>query len=126
MKDKWNEDIGGLIDDVMNKYGLAESATVLVSSKKAAESPGDATIRGDSGMQELEDRILTELDRLTPQRGLLPCLQEFHLLLEDKPLLRPERIHFTNLKHDLVEVGETWRNEACEYISKNPDFWKLA
>lgn len=122
MKDKWHEDLGALADEVFRQYGLARANPVLFSATEA-RAPGT---RSKSGIDELETKILDELDRLSPENGLVSCLGEYALAVEDHPQIVPKRIHFLNLLHSIHSLGANLRSEAQREMSSNPDLWNLS
>jgi GTPase Era involved in 16S rRNA processing len=125
MRDKWQDDTGLLVDEVLAKYGLAQSEPVLVSAKLAQQAGGDAVRFLESGIPALEDRILAELDRLSPEHGLLPCLKAFQLTTECEQSAQPESIHFKNLHHAIKGLDTDWCRSAWAFIEKNVPFWKI-
>jgi GTPase Era involved in 16S rRNA processing len=119
MKDRWDQDIGGLVDTVLSNYGLAQSDPVLVSAKQAL----DPSTLETSGIPDFEQTVLTELSRLTPEHGLLTNLMSFELAAEDFPEIRPERIHFLNLYHAIEELDNDWGREALSRMNIKHEFW---
>ena len=125
MRDKWQDDAGLLVDEVLAKYGLAQSEPVLVSAKQAQDACGDTVRLTESGIPALEDRILAELDRLSPEHGLLPCLKAFQLTTEGEQSAQPESIYFKNLHHAINGLDTDWCRSAWAFIEKNIPFWKI-
>lgn len=127
-KDKWSEkNPGDLMDEAMKQYAVPESNVVLVSAQEAVTARATGATEaelGPSGLLDLEKHILKELKRLTPEDGLLPCIKEFKLVIQEDPALRPERIYFENLRDDLREGGETCK-ESLDAIEGDKKFWKL-
>jgi len=121
MKDKYEGDIGNLIDDVLKNYGLTQAEPTLVSAHQAMS---DETL-GISGMAQFEEKVLREIGRITPEHGLLSCLRNFELAAEDFSEIRPERIHFMNLYGEIEGLNNDWSSEAIKHMRSKPEFWKL-
>ena len=121
MKDKWTDDMGSLADEVLYKYGLTQSAPVLVSAKEAK----DSSMLEMSGLPSLEETVLAELNSITPEHGLLTNLKSFELAVEDFPEIRPPRIHFHNLHLVIEELHQEWSREALNYMNQKSGFWAL-
>ena len=63
---------------MLKTYGVNLDRVLCVSSKEAAEARRneDHDLLLQSNLPELENRILTELHNLNPEKGLITCLHE--------------------------------------------------
>ena len=119
--DRWKGRVAKLSDEAVWRF---RSNVVPVSAHEAMRARAVGADLGPSGLLELETHILGELDRLTPERGLLPCVQEFQRVVKEDHTLRPEKVHFENLRTSLRDGGAACVQSLNE-IEKNADFWKL-
>jgi predicted GTPase len=119
MKDKWRDDFAMLADEVFTQYGLARTDPVFFSAVEA----GDPSTRETSGIETLEQSIITELERLSPEQGLLPGLVDYALAVGDYPKIIPSRIHFLNLRHALERADSDWSQRALSEMSKDTTLW---
>lgn len=120
MKDKWPDDPGYLVDEVFKQYGLTQANPILFSAVEARSSETRAT----SGIDELESMIERELEKLSSEAGLIPCLRDYELAIEDYPRLRPHRIHFLNLYHAVENQPDGSGDLVLARMNAAPEFWK--
>ena len=119
MKDKWDDEISTLADEVFTRYGLSQTDPVFFSAVEAA----DLKTRGTSGIDTLEHSIITEIERLSPEQGLLPGLADYVLAVGDYPEIVPSRIHFLNLRYALEKSDNEWSERALFEMSKDTTLW---
>jgi len=123
-RDKWQEDTGELLDEAMNQYGFPERATLTLSARLASEARQAGADIQPSGVLALEERILNEIDRLTPESGLLPCLVEYQQAVKHEPRMLPEKIRIETFREALSACGDQC-SETMRLLEEDRPFWKL-
>lgn len=113
-----SSDPDSLVHETVRNYGFKQDRIYLVSSRDAQRAKNE-TEKDASGVPKLEQAILQELDKLTPQQGLISCMSEFGSVLNNQGdnarNLLPESVHLTRFIQCANKVGSpTWREPiAC-------------
>lgn len=99
---------------------------VFISSKMAEEASNeDDRIR--SGIPQLEEKITEEINNLTPQKGILNCLNIYNSIIERSAIhkqdIRPHKIYTYNLinyleSHVQLQQGDNLAQKILSQIKK--------
>jgi len=83
----------------------------------------------ESGIKQIEERIIQEMNELTPEFGLLSCLTDYKRTLENALKenidLRPKKFAVANFEKSLRAIPIAWSNKIIGFLLCEKDFWHL-